>query len=59
MQKAHLILVEDSGSSAHNEADVEERKRQFLEKLQTYSIKLPEDYKFDRAEIYDRNGVVA
>lgn len=31
-----------------------ERKRRFSEKLKTYSIKLPKDYKFNREELYDR-----
>jgi hypothetical protein len=35
--------------------DLEARKQQFLEKLNTYSVKLPEDYKFDREELYDRD----
>lgn len=53
-QKLTLILVEDSQASSSTETDLEERKKKFLEKLKTYSIKLPENYKFNRDEIYDR-----
>ena len=53
-KKLTLILVEETFSSEQDGVDLEERKRQFLEKLKTYSIKLPEDYKFNREELYDR-----
>ncbi|MGQ9873222.1 hypothetical protein [Leptodesmis sp.] len=53
-QKLTLILVEEPVASTSTEANLEERKQKFLEKLKTYSIKLPEDYKFNREELYDR-----
>jgi predicted nucleic acid-binding Zn-ribbon protein len=56
-KKLTLILIEDSESSEQADrsmVDDVERKRQFLEKLKTYSIKLPKDYKFNREELYDR-----
>jgi predicted DNA-binding antitoxin AbrB/MazE fold protein len=54
-KKLTLILVEDSASSNHIEISSEERKQRFLEKLKTYLVKLPENYKFDREEIHDRD----
>ena len=53
-KKLTMILVEETFSPEQDGVDLEERKRQFLEKLKTYSIKLPEDYKFNREELYDR-----
>lgn len=55
-QKVSLILIEnpDSVSGSNSEIDMEERRQKFLEEAQKYSAKLPEDYKFDREEIYDR-----
>lgn len=56
-KKLSLILVESSESSELVDQvviDDAERKRRFLEKLKTYSINLPEDYKFNREELYDR-----
>lgn len=53
-KKLTLILVEESALSDQNEVDLAERKRQFFEKVKTYSIELPKDYKFDREEIHDR-----
>jgi predicted DNA-binding antitoxin AbrB/MazE fold protein len=55
-QKLTLILVEEPVASTSTEANLEERKQKFLEKLKTYSIKLPEDYKFNREELYDRKS---
>ena len=52
--KITLILVEDSAGNHQTEIDLEERKRRFIEQLRTYSIKVPEDYKFNREEIHDR-----
>lgn len=57
-KKLTLILIEDSESSDQADRGVfddAERKRRFLGKLKTYSIKLPEDYKFNREELYDRD----
>ena len=53
-KKLTLILVEETFSSEQDGVYLEERKRQLLEKLKTSSIKLPEDYKFNREELYDR-----
>jgi len=53
-QKLTLILVEEPVASTSTETNLEERKQKFLEKLKTYSIKLPEDYKFNREQLYDR-----
>jgi hypothetical protein len=53
-RKFTLILVEDAAMASQDETDVADRKRNFFEKLQNYSVKLPEDYKFDREEIHDR-----
>jgi ribosomal protein L21 len=56
-KKVTLILMEGSESSEQTGQPViddAERKRRFLEKLKTYSIKLPKDYKFNREELYDR-----
>lgn len=54
-RKLTLILVEGAAMASQDETDIAERKRNFFEKLQNYSVKLPEDYKFDREEIYDRD----
>lgn len=54
-RKLTLILVEGAAMASQDETDIAERKRNFFEKLQNYSVKLPEDYKFDREEIHDRD----
>ena len=54
-RKFTLILVEDAAMASQDETDVADRKRNFFEKLQNYSVILPEDYKFDREEIHDRD----
>ncbi len=50
-----LILVEDATESQGDAGqNLQLRKQRFLEHLRQYSFKLPEDYKFNREELYDR-----
>ena len=50
-----LILVEDSTDFSTGVAQtLEPRKQRFLVQLQQHSFKLPEDYQFDREELYER-----
>ncbi|MGP1382820.1 MAG: hypothetical protein ACTS2F_04620 [Thainema sp.] len=53
-QKLTLILIENTDSSTQSEADLEKRKRQFLDKAKRYSAKLPTGYKFEREEAHER-----
>lgn len=56
-KKLTLILVEDNNFLEGADlaiANAQERKRQFLEKSNQYSAKLPPDYKFDREEAHER-----
>ncbi|MBD2082383.1 hypothetical protein [Leptolyngbya sp. FACHB-17] len=54
-KKLFLVLIEESPQLQSNDTqNLEPRKQRFLEQLQQYSFKLPEDYEFDRAELYER-----
>jgi hypothetical protein len=54
-QKLTLILVKDSANLSKNPKNsLETRKQVFLEQLQKQSFRLPEDYKFNREELYER-----
>jgi hypothetical protein len=53
-QKLTVMLVEVTNAAIQTEDDLDERKRQFLEKAKTYSARLPENYKFDREEVHER-----
>lgn len=54
-KKLFLVLVDESTQLQSGETQIlEPRKQRFLEQLQQHSFKLPENYKFDRAELYER-----
>ncbi|MEB3213681.1 MAG: hypothetical protein VKL39_20195 [Leptolyngbyaceae bacterium] len=54
-KKLTLILVEDSTTAPNDvKRTLEPRKQRFLEQLQQHSFKLPEDYKFNRENLYER-----
>jgi predicted DNA-binding antitoxin AbrB/MazE fold protein len=53
-KKIALILVEAATESKDDiEQTLEPRKQRFLEQLQQHSFKLPEDYRFNREELYE------
>ena len=54
-QKLTLILIEDATRLSNSvEQTSEPRKQRFLEQLKQHSFKLPEDYTFNREELYER-----
>lgn len=54
-KKLFLVLIDETTQLQSDDTQtLEPRKQHFLEQLQQYSFKLPEDYKFDRAELYER-----
>jgi predicted DNA-binding antitoxin AbrB/MazE fold protein len=44
-----VVKAEDEGDQV-----LEPRKQRFLEQLQQHSFTLPEDYKFNREDLYER-----
>jgi predicted DNA-binding antitoxin AbrB/MazE fold protein len=54
-RKLRIIVLEDV-TEAKEEGDqaLEPRKQRFLEQLQQHSFILPEGYKFNREELYER-----
>lgn len=54
-KKFKVVVLEDTNEpKEQNEQTLESRKRRFLEQLKQHSFKLPEDYKFNREELYER-----
>lgn len=54
-KKITLILVEDSMELQDDvKQPLEPRKQRFLQQLRQHSFKVPEDYKFNREELYER-----
>lgn len=49
-----FVLDDTSEPKEQNEQTLELRKQLFLEQLKQHSFKLPEDYKFNREELYER-----
>jgi hypothetical protein len=54
--KVMILEVPDIQLSANVENRSQKITR-FLEKAKQYSLVLPQDYRFDRNEIYDRQGL--
>ncbi|MDG2989873.1 hypothetical protein L3556_02825 [Candidatus Synechococcus calcipolaris G9] len=54
-KKLRIVVLEDTNESKEqDEQTLESRKQRFLEQLKQHSFKLPEDYKFNREELYER-----
>jgi|688.fasta_scaffold71704_4 predicted DNA-binding antitoxin AbrB/MazE fold protein len=54
-KKLRIVVLEDINEpKEQDEQTLESRKRRFLEQLKQHSFKLPEDYKFNREELYER-----
>ncbi|APB35040.1 hypothetical protein GlitD10_2697 [Gloeomargarita lithophora Alchichica-D10] len=54
-KKLRIVVLEDTNEPKEQDGQtLELRKRRFLEQLQQHSFKLPEDYKFNREELYER-----
>jgi predicted DNA-binding antitoxin AbrB/MazE fold protein len=54
-KKLRIVVLEDANEPKEQDGQtLEPRKRHFLEQLKQHSFKLPEDYKFNREELYER-----
>ncbi|MCU0566309.1 MAG: hypothetical protein MUF49_06905 [Oculatellaceae cyanobacterium Prado106] len=54
-KKLRIVVLEDADQQRGKDRQpVELRKQRFLEQLQQHSFKLPEDYHFNRDELYER-----
>ncbi|NJO76395.1 MAG: hypothetical protein HC833_23195 [Leptolyngbyaceae cyanobacterium RM1_406_9] len=54
-KKLRIVVLEDINELEEQDGQtLELRKRRFLEQLKQHSFKLPEDYKFNREELYER-----
>ncbi|HIK39541.1 antitoxin AF2212-like protein [Thermoleptolyngbya sp. M55_K2018_002] len=54
-KKLRIVVLEDTSElKDQTEKNLEPRKQRFLEQLKHHSFKLPEDYRFNREELYDR-----
>ncbi len=52
--KTVQIMIFEPTESSETIDSGESKMQQFLERAKDYSFKLPTEYKFDRAEIYER-----
>lgn len=52
--KSLQVMIIDSSESNQGFSSNESKLEQFLEQVKKYSFRLPEDYKFNRDEMYDR-----
>lgn len=54
-KKLRIVVLEDTSElKDQTEKNLEPRKQRFLEQLKHHSFKLPEDYRFNREELYNR-----
>jgi predicted DNA-binding antitoxin AbrB/MazE fold protein len=53
-KKLRIIVLEALEAGDQGEQILEPRKQRFLEQLQQHSFTLPENYQFDREELYGR-----
>jgi predicted DNA-binding antitoxin AbrB/MazE fold protein len=54
-KKLRIVVLEDINEpEEQDKPTLEPRKRRFLEQLKQHSFKLPEDYHFNREELYER-----
>ncbi len=52
--KTIQIMIFEPTESSETIDSPESKMQQFLDRVKNYSFKLPTEYKFDRAEIYER-----
>ncbi|BDA75073.1 unknown protein [Calothrix sp. PCC 7716] len=52
--KSLQVMIIDTSESNQDFSSHESKLKQFMEQVKRYSFRLPEDYKFNRDEIYDR-----
>ncbi len=54
-KKLKIIVLEDVAQTQNrDDVPLEERKQNFLAKFRRYSFTLPENYQFNREELYER-----
>jgi predicted DNA-binding antitoxin AbrB/MazE fold protein len=54
-KKLRIVVLEDTDELKGKDTQtLESRKQRFLEQLQQHSFQLPEDYQFNREELYER-----
>ena len=54
-KKLRIVVLEDTDELKEKDVQtLESRKQRFLEQLQQHSFKLPEDYQFNREELYEQ-----
>ena len=56
-KKLKIVVIQDSAPAQLQDIEQsvsESRKQLFLKQIRHYSFKLPENYQFDREELYER-----
>ncbi len=53
-KKLKILIIEAAEFDKESSISTEEQINRFLEKAKKYSAQLPENYKFDREELYER-----